>query len=236
MTESILLVADVEDILKALSVFIPIIIWVLIQVFSGDEEEKEKKKKKKAQQQQAERRPEKQRPQDKQFRGEIDEFLKRAAERRGQQAPAEVEVIGPAPAARQPQMPETSAAAASVPVTAEVVRREAHGDEENWGSNVAEHVQDHLRRGTWADRASHFADDIGEADDRMKAHLDKVFNHDVGHLSRPLSEQARGAGAVLRADATNAHAEAIVDMLRSRDGVRQAIVINEILRRPTILD
>lgn len=232
MTESILLVADVEDILKALSVFIPIIIWVLIQVFSGNDEEK----KKKAQQQQAARRPETQRPQDKQFRGEIDEFLKRAAQRRGQQAPAEVEVIEPAPAGRQAQMTEAIAAAASVPVTAEVVRREAHSEDENWGSNVAEHVQDHLRRGTWADRASHFADDIGEADERMKAHLDKVFNHDVGHLSRPLTEQARGAGAVLRADATNAHAEAIVHMLRNRDGVRQAIVINEILRRPTILD
>jgi len=72
--------------------------------------------------------------------------------------------------------------------------------------------------------------DVGQADQNLQAHLQQTFDHQVGTLksARGVSDIApeRAAGNSMAAS------NSIFRMINSLDGIRDAIILGEVLRRP----
>jgi hypothetical protein len=144
---------------------------------------------------------------------EIGEFLRRTAKRRGPQA------AQPAPPpALEPVLVEPERAG---PV----------------GGQVDEHVKDFLNTGEFSRRTAQLGGEVAQADEQLGEHLHKVFDHDVSSLApKPgeVSAQPATAGGPAPDAATLplTAAAGFAALLSDMENVRQAIVINEILRRP----
>jgi DNA primase len=69
--------------------------------------------------------------------------------------------------------------------------------------------------------------EVGQADEQMAEHLKQVFGHQVGNLKETAASPLPGARKA------NFAAQSIVQMLSSRSNVRNALLLAEILRRPT---
>ena len=82
-----------------------------------------------------------------------------------------------------------------------------------------------------ATQTSHLGQRIIEDDQQFDVQLKAKFDHTVGTLTGSTVNAAEQAAAALSAAETPA--AQIAAMLATPDGVRQAIVVNEILRRPT---
>ena len=86
-------------------------------------------------------------------------------------------------------------------------------------SDIVEHVD-------------HLAENIEQTDERMEAHLDQVFDHDVGKLG-----SGKGATDELnRATRSNKATTDLLRLLQDPASVRQSIIIAEILKRPDFSD
>ena len=83
-------------------------------------------------------------------------------------------------------------------------------------------------------RAEHLADDIVRGDQQMEAHLQKAFGRRVGTLEGDTPESAGPMTDVQTAVVTDAPsaAAAFAELLRTPQGMRQAIVLGEILAPP----
>jgi hypothetical protein len=156
---------------------------------------------------------------------DIEEFLRRAAARRQQrqgQVPQQ-----PLHAQRAPEIQILSPAA-----EAEVV--EAMPVEES----VAQHVSQYLATDEFRQRAAQLGEEVGQADDQLKAHLSQTFEHKVGDLGAsttpvqmaPVESVGSDAPMVQRTAARRAGE--IAAMFRSPKSLRQAIILSEIMRRP----
>ncbi len=179
---------------------------------------------------------------------EVEEFLRRAAQRRAQveaqlRAQAEARARGqgqaPPPRSEPPKRltPTTqSISQQQTPQRAEVV--EINSELAASGNRVSASVADHMRHSQ--DIAAHvelLGDRVEVADDEMQAHLDQVFDHSVGRL-RKTTESASTAGraaipseaAVVIRDASPAHG--IAELMRNPQSVRNAIILAEVLNRP----
>jgi hypothetical protein len=82
-----------------------------------------------------------------------------------------------------------------------------------------------------------FAESVRQADDVMEAHLQEVFEHRLGALgaatSRPEDSTLDSEEAAAKAAQTvSASRGAIIHMLRSPHGMRNAIILTEILNPP----
>ena len=99
---------------------------------------------------------------------------------------------------------------------------------------VSDHVARYLDVSDIVDHVDHLAEDIEQADERMEAHLDDVFDHDVGQLSQNrksvTDEVPQGK------DNSSSIARGILKRLQNVDEVRQSIMIAEILKRPDFDD
>lgn len=82
-------------------------------------------------------------------------------------------------------------------------------------------VESHL-----AENASHLGEKIGQTDERIEARLHDKFDHRLGKLSHRESTPAEESVA------KQSQAARILALLSSPTGVRDAIVINEILKPP----
>jgi hypothetical protein len=93
--------------------------------------------------------------------------------------------------------------------------------------SVQEHVARHIGTAELTHHAATLGAEVGQADERMVAHLQERFQHQLGALEprqhQPTQVQRR----------RNIAAE-IAEILRSPQGMRQMIVASEILRRPEI--
>ena len=87
----------------------------------------------------------------------------------------------------------------------------------------------HLAQSVVAEHAQHLGEQIGQADDRMEAHLHRKFDHNLGKLS---AREATPAEQVVVALAATP-AEGIAALLATPQGMQQAIILSEIMRRPT---
>lgn len=150
---------------------------------------------------------------------EIGEFLRRAARQR-QAQPARP----PRPAER-PVMAQ--------PVEVEVVREAPLGDQ------MKRHVREYLNTGDFERRTSELGDEVAQADDQMEQRLHEKFDHELGRLAATpgqsagqpqVEEAAEPEGRVAELPSTAAAGLAV--MLSQPIGIRQAIIINEILARP----
>ncbi len=175
---------------------------------------------------------------------EIEEFLKRAAAKRAR-GEDEVEVL--VPAKRQAERPRQAPTKPRVivvgqdteatpqqpprrrPVQArpqpQAARRVAPAAQEAVGSGVSEHAEQSIASRSFEDQTSHLGETVAGADERLAARLQAKFDHQVGrldHEDRPV-KPAKPVSSI---------AADIAKMLSSPQGVRQAVVLNEILTRP----
>jgi hypothetical protein len=156
-----------------------------------------------------------------QLNAEIEQFLKRAGERRGDRMRRESPVK---PAPKSPPKPPPR----EQPRDAESPRREF--------DNLATSVEKHLGDRGFKQRAEHLADDIVRADQQMEDHMQKAFSRKVGTLSE--------GGAIADVPVTDSspvavteHSEtavALAALLSNPQTLKQMIVLNEILTRPEI--
>jgi len=151
---------------------------------------------------------------------EIEDFLRRANERRLEMAREAQSGAPPAPRPRTMTPPIKRAPEA--PVDVEVVEVGPPGE------SVAAHVARRLANRQFEERGAHLADDILKTDIDRKQHERQVFGHHVGML-KDTSTSAENTAPVVP-DALEV--PTIAALLRSGPSVKQAIILNEILSRP----
>ena len=133
----------------------------------------------------------------------LDEFLKQAARRRNRGAP---------PPVKNPQ--------ADV-VAAELVIDDVSGDD------VAAHVAQHLDSSGFEKRAAGLGDVVEQADEKVEAHLQEVFDHSLGQLSADETKTPTDA----KASAPSAQSD-LLALLKSPQSLRNAVILGEIFNRP----
>ena len=159
---------------------------------------------------------------------EIDEFIRRAAERRkqgqGQRKPQR-----PAPAA--PATPQQRPRPRLAP---EIVEAEIVED-------ISASVARNLNTQQFQQRAAHMTDDVDNADDRVEARLQQTFDHKLGRLSQidstekgsaPTSRSATDTAAQVTTADENLMLSFLVKSFHSPQTIRQAVILSDILTRP----
>jgi hypothetical protein len=76
-------------------------------------------------------------------------------------------------------------------------------------------------------RQSHLGEEVALADDKLEAHLQQVFQHQLGRLQQTAASPTREVSG-------SPIARSVAEMLRSPQGIQQMVVLNEIMRRPEI--
>ena len=153
---------------------------------------------------------------------EMDEFLRQMAHRRGDQRPAQVEVVPPARLRSNPLAVE--------PVEVEIVKPQMPVDD-----GVAQHVRAHAFGDDIAKRVAHLGERIGLADEAIESHMEQAFDHKVGELtdtSFAIREPAATSPTRARAGPSGLAAPDLAVLMRSPEDLRRAIVLYEILKRP----
>jgi hypothetical protein len=165
---------------------------------------------------------------------EIEDFLRRAAQRRAGQAGGQPAGAPPPPrpAARPP------GAAAEVRPVAALVEPEVL-NEGPLGSDVSRHVGEYLDTGEIRRSTSQLGSEVAETDERLETRVHEVFDHEVSRFANVLGESAKAPSVELQASVAedrgqglSVAAAGLPAMLNSAAGLRQAIILNEILQRP----
>ena len=153
---------------------------------------------------------------------EVAEFLRRTAERTAQRSGKKPPEPQPAAPARRPLVERHVA-----PLSSELVEVEAI-DEPPTGAGVASHVAQHLDRSEFDQRAAQLGR-VEQEERTFQAQVDQTFDHQVGHLAARSEEPAPGVAT----PAAPVAAQAIAALLADPQNLRGAVVLNEILQRPT---
>lgn len=196
------------------------------------------------------------------LRNQVEEFLRRAGRQpqaeqpragqaqpapaaRGRQRPAaarrdEIEVLVPdQPVARReplakPLRPtERPAAAGRRPPSAQKPRPAAKRRGLRDHESVAEHVTDHISSSAreLADHSVLLGQRVVQADEQFDVQLQSKFDHEVGTLGERHAQRMKEEAQ--KKPVAPTPAAQIAAMLTHPEGVRQAIILNEILRRPS---
>ncbi len=238
------LLAAAGDVLGWLIPIVFFVIWVINQLLAG---------KGKPQQQQRQRRGAAQHPQAEramrpaqpggrnvpeargpaaQLNEEIEQFLKRAGQRRGENQPRERATRPPESRPRAPKQPPAPPRQPlrEAPIDADVVLLDEPRHE-----SVAASVEKHLQTTSFEKRAAHLTDDITRAEEQMEEHLQSAFGRRVGTLAGE-APVAKGGPVndtpTAAVEDAPAAAAAFAQILRTPQGMRQAIELGEILARP----
>lgn len=157
-----------------------------------------------------------------QMRAEIDDFLRRSKglpPREAEQAEHAEDQTQPTQAARPWQ---------------DRMRLDTEADTQQLDpreTSVADHVEQHvgrLKESQLAEQAARLGYDLSQTDERLEARLEAKFKHRLGKLDR--GEDATPAAPAV--DEGVLGAEKIAAMLVNPEGIRNAVVLNEILSRP----
>ena len=97
--------------------------------------------------------------------------------------------------------------------------------------SVAAHVEANVgrRSRTLGQHAERLADSLEQTDERTQRRIEQKFDHQVGRLQQ--NERTTAQRATTQEGGL---AEEIADLLRSPEGMRQLIIANEILKRPSL--
>ena len=160
---------------------------------------------------------------DRSLQGEIDRFLQEVSGKsteRAQAEPIEIVEIEPSAARRDPdsQSAGSSRSSAAPPHRSPgsgIAERKLPGST-NLGSSVREHVSQHMQSG----RVAHLVEEhlSHDVDKSVMQHLG-TFGDRKLRQAKPRQDVSGGPGA-------------IVNLLKSRHGIRQAVILSEILSRP----
>ncbi|MCE5269091.1 MAG: hypothetical protein LLG00_14545 [Planctomycetaceae bacterium] len=168
---------------------------------------------------------------------EIDEFLRRAAQRRSARPPA---TPGDAARSTSPRPPAREASSVSTRSSpAEPIRAEAATLDRPVGGQVTEHVRKYLDDEYFDRRANQLGEDVARADQQVDQHLHQVFDHSVSHLAAVTGESAIApeaseplGDAQPSPEALASFTDGVLGVFSDPDSIRQAIVLNEVIRRP----
>jgi hypothetical protein len=181
-------------------------------------------------------------------RNQVDEFLRRVNERareiageppqpaappKGRSIAGEEIVVlldeAPPESRRRGRTPTLQPAAPSSPSQGSL-RRERRSKDKR-GKSVAEHVAERVGSSTrqMREEVAHLGERVIQADKQFDVQLEQKFGHRLGSLSEQSAESVYQESST---PATSTPAAQIAALLASPEGVRQAIVLNEILRRP----
>jgi hypothetical protein len=171
------------------------------------------------------------------LRSQVEEFLRRAGgSPQTNQAPApaqrpvsEIEVLVRQP--QRPPQPQSLADSRAMPST----MPSAPGEKQRGfrrgrrRQSVAEHVAERVTASTQtlAEKAAQLGQRLVVEDQQFESHVKSKFDHALGALGESDAKQAPAAAPA------ETPASQIAAMLANPAGVRQAMVVNEILRRPS---
>jgi hypothetical protein len=153
---------------------------------------------------------------------EIEEFMRREANRRNTQG-------------TQPASAPTPTPPAAEPLRAEVVA------EPPVGGQVEEHVKKYLDAEDFSRRSQALGEEVTQIDRDIGEHLHEVFDHQVSRLEVVPGEAAAPPTAAEPAELAEAApvaavvppvASGVLDLVNSPESLVQAIILNEILHRP----
>ena len=160
--------------------------------------------------------------------GDIEEFLRRAAQRREGKAPAPAPPQQQPPPRQQPPRQQPPVLEAELIEAIEIVEPSILR-----GDSVTEHVAEHIGSSGFSERLSHLGEHVDAADDRMEEHLHGYFEHDLGQLGVRTSA---AQDSTLDDDSPVLEevvpATGFLQMLSDPDTISNAIILNEILSRP----
>ena len=88
----------------------------------------------------------------------------------------------------------------------------------------------HLPQSQLAEQAAHLGERIAQSDDRLDARLHKKFDHQMGQFKH---EQTTGHRHEDKTEAEPSAAARVAKMLSTPSGMRDAVILHEILRRPS---
>ncbi len=172
---------------------------------------------------------------------DIEEFLRRAAERRKQQqqgqqparqtpppTPRQQAPRQPAPQPR-PQMPRMVIGDNAGNEIIELSERDIRSQ------SVAAHVQGHINTGEMADHATQLGGRIVSVHDQTDQQVHQRLDHDLTVLDDKPSVYDEAGGTAPSVDVSPL-AYDLIQMLRSPASFRQAILLSEILQRPSFDD
>jgi len=164
------------------------------------------------------------------MRDEVEEFLRRAAQRRAQ---AESKRRGELQQAAQPPEPRPAPInraplRSPKPVPhleplVEIIEAEEANTSDRFSSSVQQHM---LGSAEISRHASNLGAEVDLADDKLEARLHQTFDHQIGAL-----KDTTTAAKVIVAGGT-AGAFSVTAMLASPQNIRNAIILNEIFARP----
>ncbi|MCA9122077.1 MAG: hypothetical protein H6822_12395 [Planctomycetaceae bacterium] len=163
--------------------------------------------------------------------GDIEEFLRRAAQRRAQQQKPR-----PQPTAPPTLRPKSIPPRPIQPLEAEIIDDiEIIEPDVLHGSSVEAHVKEHIRTNVFGERVSHLGEDVDRSDDRMEKHLHEYFEHELGALG---ARTSTAEDSSLDDDSPGQRPKPqkptnYLELLRNPASVRQAIILSEILTRPS---
>jgi len=167
---------------------------------------------------------------------EIEDFLQKA---RAGRRPPEVEMLDPRGRPRPSRQSHGGWPGREVVVEAEEAIEVAEPVDDRLGSLDDFQRQRRAARQSFAQRLDRLGDEVEDADERMEAHIHEAF--DVGHSAGAFGEMPMvgaetspslsGAAANLPRG-ENSSAARIMRLLKTPGGMRQAVVLSEILRRP----
>lgn len=163
---------------------------------------------------------------------EVEQFLKEARKNveQAQQTRTKPQPPAPPPRVKQPKQPKKPKPAPPPP--RRTLATEPALDDVERGSSVADHVKRHIDTsrfdsGRFDQRAGNLSRLQQTVDQDIGAHVKSVFDHEIGTL---------GGGSTLgdapKAVVAPTPADQLVAMLRDPQGIRNAILMQEILRPP----
>jgi hypothetical protein len=172
-----------------------------------------------------------------QLNAEIEEFLKRANERRGAKGGDQGKrqtSSGSASGCQQPARQSPPKAPLPSEKAASKQQRPAPASRRGFDT-VAESVQQHLGERKFEQRESRLADDVVRAEQQLAQHVDQAFSNRLGNLAAADAATLQPAEVVVAAAVTddpNSMARAMAGLLVNQQNLRQAILLKEILDRP----
>lgn len=165
---------------------------------------------------------------------DIEEFLKMAAQRRAEQKRKEAAAAGqplPPPPPVPPQQPiqRPPVVRPPQPLSQPPKPAQRKTGQKKVAPKATGNVRPSIKPEKVAEHARRLGEEVGLADDKMDAHIQDTFSHDVATLgaSSPALDPAQRTGK-------QSVAAELKKMLTSRQSIRQAIILSEILNRPSL--
>lgn len=160
---------------------------------------------------------------------DIEEFLRRAAERRNQQMQQQKQAQPNQAQPNQAQRKQPSQRLREVISEVEIVETSQPPAMRQQG--VAEHVRSHINTSGIAKHARSLGERIQNVDDSVAERLGSKFDRDFSEMDERATITDDGQRQTTRDDSSQIARE-LVQMLKSPATIRQAIIVSEILKRP----